>query len=651
MSFKARQIPFPLLWDRMPIDISSAFGPVEPAGSRGFVKAKGEKFILSDTGEEIRFWGTNFNSGACFPERSHAEKVARRLRSAGLNMARFHQMDAEWASPNIFKFSQGGIGGGTRQFDPESIDRLDYFFYCLKQNGIYLYMDFLTYRKFKPEDGVPNTHLLRQTARPYSNFDRQLIELQKEFMKNFLDHVNPYTGLAYKDDPAVAMAEICNENDIFHRWKAEYDTEPWHSRLVAMYEAYAAERGEEIKSYDFYKRDRLANEFFIKVQKDYYTEMYDYLRSIGCKFPITGTNWYGEKEVAYCMRDMDFTDAHTYLWLGDRTAVKNMPHIKEDKSIAKNLSMNCLPEKPFVCSEWDVVWPNEWRADTPVWFSALGCLQGWNGFVIHTYRYDTFEEESITKRLGADCAIGGSYARRSFVTFNDPAKFGLFPHAALIMRRGDVKRAENTIEIPISFDEMCDAEWMLHEQIPTSFVETSSVRMGYEKPGTPQPIHTEKERKSDTGEICRNVEKGIGTIDTDRTKAVYGFIGGETLKLDGLEIAADNDFATIALSSLTDDAICQSPNMLLTAVGRAENTDETYNEDHTAIIKDGHAPILIDVIEADVKIRTENDRLTVWAVNYRGQLMGIVASEYKDGMLSFRIGGEFPSMYYLIQEQ
>lgn len=651
MSFQARQIPFPLLWDRMPIDISSAFGEVEPAGSRGFVKAKGEKFILSDTGEEIRFWGTNFNSGACFPEHSHAEKVARRCRMAGLNIARFHQMDAEWATPNIFKFAQGGIGKGTRMFDPESMDRLDYFFYCLKQNGIYLYMDFLTYRKFKPEDGVENSHLLRQTARPYCHYNRTLIELQKEFMKNFLEHVNPYTGIAYKDDPAICMAEICNENDIFHRWSAEYDKEPYATELRNMYEEYAKKRGEEIKTYDFHNRDRLINEFFIEVQTNYFTEMYDYLRSIGCKFPITGTNWYGEKEVAYCMRDMDFTDAHTYLWLGDRTAIKNMPHVKEEKSIARNLCMNVLPDKPFMCSEWDVVWPNEWRADTPIWFAALGLFQGWSGFVIHTYRYNTFEDPAITNRLGADCAIGGRYARRSFVTFNDPAKFGLFPHAALLMRRGDVKRANETKIMPISYEQLVDYDWKQHEHYSLSSVELTGVRMGYLTEGEELPLDEPNERVSDTGEIERNVERGIGKIDTERTKAVYGFIADEALKLTDFEVTVKNDFATVALSSLTDAPINKSPNLLLTTVGRATNSDEEYNEDHTAVTKDGHAPVLIDVIEGDIRIRTENDRLAVWAVNYEGALMGIVESTYEDGVLSFTVGGEFPSMYYLIQEQ
>lgn len=65
------------------------------------------------------------------------------------------------------------------------------------------------------------------------------------------------------------------------------------------------------------------------------------------------------------------------------------------------------------------------------------------GFAIHTYRYGNDEDvDMIGKPITSD-AIGGVYYRGGvFDTFNDPAKFGLFYHAALIMRRGDVQTPE-----------------------------------------------------------------------------------------------------------------------------------------------------------------------------------------------------------------
>ncbi len=173
--------PFTLHWnDQVPIDISFVFEHEKPAGKHGFLTVQGEQLVFAD-GAPGRFWGTNFNSGANFPEHAYAEMVARRLAKFGVNIVRTHQMDAEWATPNIFQFNRLRPKDHTRSLDPESLDRLDYLFYCLKQQGIYIYLDLLTYRQFKPGDGVDAVASLPQAAKPYHYFDPRLIELQKEF--------------------------------------------------------------------------------------------------------------------------------------------------------------------------------------------------------------------------------------------------------------------------------------------------------------------------------------------------------------------------------------------------------------------------------------------------------------------------------------
>ena len=108
-------------------------------------------------------------------------------------------MDAEWATPNIFQFSKGEKRQYVK-FCSRSMDRLDYLIYCPKK-GIYIYMDILTYRKFKPR-WCCGCRTTQDAARPYCIFDRKLIELQKRFNYDLWTHINPYTGLAYKDDPA-----------------------------------------------------------------------------------------------------------------------------------------------------------------------------------------------------------------------------------------------------------------------------------------------------------------------------------------------------------------------------------------------------------------------------------------------------------------
>ena len=653
MDFIAKQIPYVLLWNKMPIDISFIFENEKPAGKHGFLQVKGENFVFED-GTPAKFWGTNFNSGANFPEHSHSQKVAKRLAMAGLNMVRFHQLDAEWSTPNIFQFAKGRLLKDTSKFDPESMDRLDYLVYCLKQEGIYIYMDFLCYRRFRSGDGVENTLYLREAAKSNCDFDEHLIKLQRQYQKMFLEHVNPYTGLAYKDEPCIAMAELVNECMLFNaREQAKY--EPFNTELWDLYRNFAKSKGSEVKyeDWDFSKDTPLLREFICETEMKYYRESIAFLRSIGAKFPINGTNWPIDKATPYCNAiAADYTDNHSYFcdWSQvDQRKFVNQSIMKVPLNTAQKLGMMAVKDKPLFISEWDAPWPNAYRADATLYLAAIGAFQNWAGFTIHTYRYGTSEDPAITGKIGRSIVLGGSYYRGIFDTYNDPAKFGLFYHASLITRRGDVKPAENTVYRNVEIEQLYDPDYRVTE---TAFaIEQSGLRFCYGEKSVGEFALVTNEVKSDTGEIYRNCEKGYGWIDSPKTKSVYGFIGYENFELKDVTIKAKNNYATIAMSSLTDDDINHSENILLTAVGKADNANAIYNDSHTSLLKEGTAPIMIEVIEAEISIKTDRKNLKVWSVDNEGFFIGAMPSEYKDGVFKFSIGKEFESMYYLIQEQ
>ena len=106
-------------------------------------------------------------------------------------------------------------------------------------------------------------------------------------------------------------------------------------------------------------------------------------------------------------------------------------------------------EKPFFVSEWDVPWPNEYRAESAIVFAAASALQGYSGLAIHTYAYSSrLSEMRVLGKEVSSSAIGGVPFREGvFSTWNDPAKYGLFYHAALILRRQDVRPAEETLKL------------------------------------------------------------------------------------------------------------------------------------------------------------------------------------------------------------
>ena len=662
----SKYIKTPAYPDRMPVDISFVFADEKPAGKHGFLKACGEEFRFED-GAPGRFWGVNFNGGANFPEHDYAEKVARRLAQCGCNIVRFHQLDAEWDTPNIYAYTKGPRVSTTRKLDPVSMDHLDYLIHCLKEQGIYVYFDMMTYRKFKSGDDVPHAEELSDSAKPYSIFDRRMIELQKEFADQIWNRVNPYTGLAYKDDPVFVMVEITNECDLFKEQKKHFS--PYYAgEFQKLFRAWCEKNGRtyDWANYDMYDKSDVMLDFKLELTKDYYREMRDHLRSLGVKIPITGTNWTNKTACnVLAQQEMDFVDNHHYFYdwrWGETEKCCENTHITGVPGPLNALGYMRLNNRPYFVSEWDMPWPNAFRAEGPIYYAAMSSLQNWAGMAIHTYAYGTALDHNslLGKEVSSDSIGGVPYREGIFTVWNDPAKFGLFQHSALIVRRQDVAPADK--KIGVNLTQRAAMESTLAKSGIMDVHRIATVLHGEEPVGCeacyPEDRAWNRESDilvSDNGQMRRDLTKKIGAIDSPRTKVVYGKLatGKQVNQLDpvdtsvsGMKVACQTDFAVVALSSLTDEPTEKSDNMLLSAIGRARNTDAQWDGDK--MLDYGRAPIQSEVIQATISIRTDRTDLKVWGVNPEGYYVGEKATEWKDGWMTFQVGDKFPANYYLI---
>jgi hypothetical protein len=238
------------------------------------------------------------------------------------------------------------------------------------------------------------------------------------------------------------------------------------------------------------------------------------------------------------------------------------------------------------------------------------------------------------------------YRQGIFSAWNDPAKFGLFYHAALITRRGDVSAAKSFKTISPLSKTAYDWDAVNHGTEQTGIVS----QYNFEKTGEPSPAYEGCDVLSDTGELYRNWKKNYGWIDTPKTKCAYGFLAKNgVMDLKGASVDSKTDFAVIAMSSLTDEAISSSDNILLTAVGRAVNTDSKFEGE--LMLDIGKPPVLIESIEAEITIETPVEGMVVWAISAEGYYIGRVPTTYEDGKLTINIGGMSRSMYYLIVKE
>ena len=177
------------------------------------VSVQGENFVVAS--KPYRFWGVNLTTLACFPLKENAPKMASRMRKMGINLVRFHHMDNPWSGSDGSIFS----GQTTRSLNLTTLDRLDFLIAELKKNNIYANINLNVSRTFTAADGIAGVDSLKDFGKGVTIFDPQMIALQKEFARQLLTHVNPYTNTNLANEPTVAMVEMINENSLYGMWK------------------------------------------------------------------------------------------------------------------------------------------------------------------------------------------------------------------------------------------------------------------------------------------------------------------------------------------------------------------------------------------------------------------------------------------------
>ena len=335
-----------------------------PAGCHGFVRVKKGHFYFED-GKRAKFLGFNIATRSNTPTHEDAEKLAERFASMGVNVIRLHAADApigegagNWSSCKeapLLDYDKGT----TRVFNPEGLDRFDYLFAKLKEKGIYLHIDLIVARAFLEGDGLEHPGSIPACMKRYPMYNARLIELQKEYARELLCHVNPYTGLALKDDPAVITVQMNNEESAIkgnsgadaidemkpYRDEAakrfgdfllmKYHTrealkEAWtHDGVCALSEEEDPTKG-TVRGIEggFYQSvnepmgdwnaaegpARYADfmEFGARMNRSFYQDMKDYLISLGVKVPIVASNLMAGAADVYGHTDGDLMENNTY---------------------------------------------------------------------------------------------------------------------------------------------------------------------------------------------------------------------------------------------------------------------------------------------------------------------------------------------------
>ncbi len=183
-----------------------------PAGKHGRLQFTKNIFTFEKQEKPVKLWGVNLSNMSAAPEKEKADFIASHFAKYGVNIVRLHK----------FHGSKGSSGIGDKEdvtaFNPEKLDRFDYFCSKLKEKGIYVLFDPFFAFKVLPankNDVLSYEEAVKNGKTGLVNIAPDIQDLMIQKMVNLLDHTNPYTQTRYADDPMVAIVEMHNEDDIF----------------------------------------------------------------------------------------------------------------------------------------------------------------------------------------------------------------------------------------------------------------------------------------------------------------------------------------------------------------------------------------------------------------------------------------------------
>lgn len=160
--------------------------------------------------QEVQGFGVNYSVPFAHAFRS-AEKLGVDVRQAmeedvyhftrlGFDLYRLHVWDTEISD------AEGNL------LENEHLDHFDYLVKLLKDRGIKMVLTPIAFwGNGWPEPDEDTPGFSHKYGKEASLTHSEAIKAQENYLAQFLNHVNPYTGTTYKEEPAVVAFEVSNE--------------------------------------------------------------------------------------------------------------------------------------------------------------------------------------------------------------------------------------------------------------------------------------------------------------------------------------------------------------------------------------------------------------------------------------------------------
>ena len=631
-----------------------------PAGKHGYTLAKGPHFVFEkQLGKAQRFYGVNLSFEANFPDSDKAQKLARRFAMLGYNAVRVHHFD-------------GGFVKGSADdtsLNPEQMAKWDALMAACINEGIYITTDLYVSRSVKWK-----TVGIDRPGKIEMNEFKVLVAVHegawenlKQFTRNWMQHVNPHTGRAYKDEPALAWLALTNEGN-FGNFLNEMQGIPEWRQAWSVWLAEKRKQAPEVyKGIDdalpknIYGSGRtiVAFKLFLKdTELRFVARAKAFLRDeLKCRALVTNMSCWTNYAVDQIPRETvyDFVDDHFYVdhprfienpWRLP-SACENVNPIKGKDMGAQSVVHRRLLNKPFTITEYNFSSPGQFRGVGGIVTGALGALQDWSGIWRYCYSH------------GGETLAGSAAPKISyFDMIGDPLSQAAERASICLFLRQDLAPLKNSYAIVLpkkAISEMQDAipfnktsftwlAWYARMGTIVADQAPAGVRWSATYPGVYSLPSKEIENileKASPAVLC-----GDGALQLDRDKGTFvlktprtcgGFAEQGTIDAEALSVIISGAPATVWVSALDQEPIRTSSRLLLTHLTDIQNSDIMFAEQSRKTLLDwGRLPHLVRKGHATIFLSLKGPKkYVVYALSTNGKRMGKVTSSVVGGKLVF----------------
>lgn len=350
------------------------------------------------------------------------------------------------------------------EFNPQRLDHIDRFIAALKKNGIYTYWTIAAYNVGRADGGKAFEERNEMKIKMYLG-DAKTRARWKAIAEKQLSHINPYTKITWKDDPAIAIIELYNEQEtcLSHSAIGKYPQSirdliaaKWSAWLLEKYknvDAISSAWGDnDLKASKSLDKITLPNDtaalsakgndfslFFADLARAQMSWCEGVLRTAGYKGLISQFNW--SKQIVYSAvrwetSEVSIMNAYTG---GGYFGINHSIFQGSSTGMAANYfrlaNATRFADRPQLITETHHWW-NKYQHEEGLIFAPYSALQGFSAIMVH--------DDPVALEV-FDLVYQPEY---DWIGRNPVARANEFISAHLY-RRGDVKEASHRVELQI----------------------------------------------------------------------------------------------------------------------------------------------------------------------------------------------------------